>query len=194
MHKTLLLTLCLSVSLAPCARAWTPPGDNELQSLLAGSAGLAQMLDGASPAQAASVLASAVKKVDAAGLSEPQRQQVVAELAARAVLAMGDSAPAMLASLVSAVDRRWLATIVAASVTAAPGHSDALLAAVTVSLGGTSGDAAAVRNAAANPRAILGAGLVTLLEQLVLSPPGGGRLPLSQFSKPPPVTTRYSGQ
>lgn len=196
MRKTLsymLVAAALTCGVTSALAEYTAPTDAQIDGLLADPQGLDGLVKGATPQQIADVVDSAVDKVDASNLTDDQKQQVVAILAAEAVLAAGDKAPEVVKLIVQQTDKKWLGTIVASAVVAGEAQASEILAAVLTLFAPDSPDALAAKAAAAQPAYVLGAQLYALIKSLV-SPTKGAAVPGGVI---PPIrrpVTGYEGQ
>lgn len=209
-----LIAVLLVGALKGPAMAYTPPTDDQIAGVLADHSQLNTLLQGASPEQAASVVAKALAKLDQASLPPGSKSQTAALLYTRALLLSGESAPQMAGSLASQVKAELLPVLAAATAIAVGSGDGAVIAAIGKAAGSNAAAVDAIADAAANPSGALGEDTVALVQQLVIElrgvaapvipPPATAAMnlvppivPQNQNTPPPPappVADEYENQ
>jgi len=195
-HTWILMSLAVVIASPSALRAeWAAPAPDQIEALLSAPAKIAELIEGATPEQAAGVVLKAIAKVDASGsLNEAQKKQLIARLVAYAVVEMGSQAPEMMALIVGKVDERWIQVVVAAGITAGRDYGDAMRNKILEALVGLEtpeGELAAA--AMDDPESILGAQLYNLVLAILTNATSGLTRPSAEMHNmiSPPIPEGY---
>lgn len=206
-----LMTVLLMGTLAVPAMAYTPPTDDQIAGVLADHSQLNALLEGATPDQAASVVAQALAKLDQSTLPAGGKSQTAALLYARALLLSGESAPQFAGSLAGQVKAELLPVLAAATAIAVGSSDGPVVTALAKAAGSNAAAAEAIMAAANDPVSALGEDSVALVQQLVIElrgvaapvipPPATAAMnlvppivPRGQVVQTPPVADPYANQ
>lgn len=206
------MTVLLAAALALPAFSYTPPTDDQIAQVVANHTQLNTLIQGASPEEAAVVVARAIASVQSSTLSPAGKTQATALLHTRALLLSGENAPKMETALAGQVDKSVVLPVAAASTAIAVGSTEGpVMASITQAAGAGSDAAKSVAAAAVDPASVLGADTVALVQQLVIElrgvaasvvpPPSTAPLnlvlpvvPRNVQQPTPPTATQYTGQ
>jgi len=198
MKKLLIMLPLVAMILGPAVASaeWSEPSADQIAALLSVPAEIAELVEGATPEQAADVVLKAIAEVDASeSLNEAQKKQLIARLVAHAVVEMGSRAPEMMALIVGEVDDPWLQVVVAAGMTAGRDYANAMRAAILETLGGQETPKGELAVAAMeDARTILGAQLYNLALAILTDATGGVTTPSAEMHNvvvSPPVPPSY---
>ncbi len=155
----------LAVGLASSGFAYERPTDAQIEGILANHSALNEVLNGASPAQAAETVVRTLSELEASTIPQSSKEQTAALIYTRALLVSGENAPQFVQALAEQVDKGLL-SIFAASTAIAVGSSEGP---VFSALSGAAGsDGGQVSSAAGDPAAALGPELTMMIQQLVI--------------------------
>ncbi len=112
--KSVTLSLFLAFSLLGMAFAYEAPSDAQIQTVLADPSSIDALIEGASPAEAAAVLAAVLEKLDGQNLTPEQKRDFTARLVARATEAYPEKIKLIL-ELIALVEDQWIDLVVAAA-------------------------------------------------------------------------------
>lgn len=177
---TVMMALLAAVALGMPALAYEAPTDAQIQNILANHSEMDAILNGASPAQAAETVMRTLVELESSTIPSASKQQTAALLYTRALLLMGENAPAFAQSLASQVDPSLLAPFAASTAIAVGGGEGPVFESLVAPAGS---EASSVAAAAADPVAALGVDGVSQIQQLVIEMRG-----VAAPVIPPPAT------
>jgi hypothetical protein len=115
--KSVTLSLFLAFSLPGMAFAYEAPSDAQIQKVLADPSSIDALIEGASPAEAAAVLAAVLEKLDGQNLTPEQKRDFTALLVAR-VMNIYPKKIKLTMELIGLVNDEWVDVVIAAAYSA----------------------------------------------------------------------------
>ena len=115
--KSVTLSLFLAFSLLEMAFAYEAPSDAQIQKVLADPSSIDALIEGASPAEAAAVLAAVLGKLDQQNLTPEQKRDFTALLVARVTHILPKKIEFTM-ELIALVDDEWVDVVIAAAYSA----------------------------------------------------------------------------